>query len=149
MVADWYEGFVLESEWSPAKDGTPPRYRLILTNRGKSAIGNFRLGISGPARVSDNAGVTGGKVVTQLSNFCEIVPDPGFVLAPGANWTIDIDKLDYPIRHWTDGATTGFVIRSDGSTLPARIERRPGAQPMPASTSSALASGGLCRWYLR
>jgi hexosaminidase len=119
MVADWYDGFVLESEWTRPSETTAGRYRLILTNRSGKPIGDFRLGFSGPARISDNAELSGGLVVTQLSNFCEIAPDHGFVLQPGASWTIDIGKLDYPIRHWTDGATTGFVIREDGSTIAA------------------------------
>ena len=120
MVADWYEGFVLESEWTRGDDPQSGRYRLILTNNTKTALEGFRLGISGPARVSDNAEVTGGRVVTHLSNFCELAPPAGFSLRPGASWTVDVLKLDYPIRHWTDGATTAFVIRADGSTASAR-----------------------------
>jgi len=30
----------------------------------------------------------------------------GYTLEPGGEWTIDAG-LDYPLRHWTDGATTG------------------------------------------
>ncbi|MHB1109051.1 MAG: beta-N-acetylhexosaminidase [Devosia sp.] len=119
MVADWYDGFVLESEWTKPGEAAAGRYRLILTNRSGQALRNFRLGFSGPARVSDSAELAGGRVVTQISNFCEIAPDAGFTLQPDASWTIDIGKLDYPVRHWTDGATTGFVIREDGSTIPA------------------------------
>ncbi|RYE87679.1 MAG: beta-N-acetylhexosaminidase, partial [Hyphomicrobiales bacterium] len=115
MVADWYDGFELESEWN--KDGG--RYRLILTNCSKAPVSNFSLGFSGPARVSDDAEITGGSVVTQLSNYCEIAAPSGFVLEPGKAWTIDIMKLDYPIRHWTDGATTGFVILPGGETRTA------------------------------
>jgi len=115
MVADWYDGFELESEWNK-DDG---RYRLTLTNRGKEPVRGFSLGFSGPARVSDGAEIKGGSVVTQLSNYCEIAPPSGFVLEPGQAWTVDIGKLDYPIRHWTDGATTGFVILSGGETRAA------------------------------
>src|SRR5688572_29321024 len=149
MVADWYEGFVLESEWMRGENGTG-RYRLILTNRGKETLKDFRLGFSGPARVSDTAEITGGKVIAQLSNFCEIAPDPGFVLAPGSSWYIDVMKLDYPIRHWTDGATTGFVIRADGTTaaaltIPTRLggsdkvrKRGTVAMPIPAKPPVAV-----------
>jgi hexosaminidase len=119
MVADWYDGFVLESEWIAAADGTSATYRLILSNHGRAPLADFRLGISGPARISDSAEITNGRVVTQLSNFCELSPPPGFVLEPGARWTIEVRHLDYPIRHWTDGATAGFVIRADNTTLPA------------------------------
>ena len=119
MVADWYDRFVLASEWTRPTETAAGRYRLILTNHSGQAISNFRLGFCGPARVSDSAELEGGRVVTQLSNFCEIAPDDGFELRPGESWIIDIGKLDYPIRHWTDGATTGFVIRADGSTVSA------------------------------
>jgi len=120
MVADWYDGLTLASEWRPATEGVAARYRLMLTNDTGEALRDFRLGISGPARVSDDAEITGAKVVTQLSNFIELAPERGFVLAPGARWTIDILKLDYPIRHWTDGATTGFLVLADGTTRSLR-----------------------------
>lgn len=117
MVADWHDGFVLESEWRGP--GEAAAYRLILANHSGETLKDFRLGLSGPARISDAAAISGGRVVAKLSNFCEIAPDAGLVLAPGASWTIDIVGLDYPIRHWTDGATSGFVIRADGSTVTA------------------------------
>lgn len=120
MVADWYDGLTLATEWRPAAEGVASRYRLMLTNDTGEALRDFRLGISGPARISDDAELVGAKVVTQLSNFCELAPERGFVLAPGARWTIDVLKLDYPIRHWTDGATTGFLILADGTTRSLR-----------------------------
>ena len=64
MVANWYDGFELASEWNKEAG----LYRLILTNHGKAAIRDFSLGFSGPARVSDGAEIRGGSVVTQLSN---------------------------------------------------------------------------------
>ena len=118
MVADWHDGFVLRSEWIPG-NGQTGLYRLILTNHGKAAVTGFRLGISGPARINEEAVVSNGRVVTQLSNYAELAPPGDFVLAPGADWLVEIDKLDYPLRHWTDGATTGFVILSDNKAVPA------------------------------
>lgn len=109
------EGFELVSEW----DATGPTYRLTLTNHGPRSVSGFRLAFSGPTRVSGNATVEGGRIVRQLSNYCEIAPPEDYVLAPGAAWTVEIGRLDYPIRHWTDGATTGFVILSDESAVPA------------------------------
>jgi hexosaminidase len=118
MVADWYDGLVLTSEWQPGSDAASGVYRLELTNHGRQPIERFRLGVSGPARISDNAEIEGGRILSQLSNFAELAPPDGFILAPGATWRLDVKNLDYPIRHWTDGATTGFLIRADGSTLP-------------------------------
>jgi hexosaminidase len=115
MVADWYDGFVLRSAWL-AESG---HYRLTLTNRGPQPVENFVLGLSGPVRINQHAEVSNGRIVTQLSNYAELAPPSGFVLAPGAEWTVEVGKLDFPLRHWTDGATTGFVILSDGRVVPA------------------------------
>ena len=119
MVADWHDGFVLRSIWAPDPDGKAGSYSLILGNRGPTAIEGFRLGISGPARINEAAEIKNGRVVTQLSNYAELAPPAGFVLEPGAEWTLEIGKLDYPLRHWTDGATTGFVIVGDGRAVAA------------------------------
>jgi hexosaminidase len=119
MVADWHDGFVLRSIWMPESGGKVGSYRLILGNRGLAAIEGFRLGISGPARINEAAEIRNGRVVTQLSNYAELAPPSGFVLEPGAEWIIEIGRLDYPLRHWTDGATTGFVILADGRAVPA------------------------------
>ncbi|MEO7221690.1 MAG: beta-N-acetylhexosaminidase [Devosia sp.] len=119
MVADWHDGFVLRSEWIPGDEPQTGRYRLSLANCTKLPISGFRLGISGPARINEAARPTNAGVVTQLSNYAELAPPAGFILAPGADWQIEIDRLDYPLRHWTDGATTGLVILSDGKSVPA------------------------------
>ncbi|HZY67807.1 MAG TPA: beta-N-acetylhexosaminidase [Devosia sp.] len=126
MVADWHDGFVLRSEWIPAEEPQTGRYRLTLSNRTENAITGFRLGFSGPARINEKAQPIGASVVTQLSNYAEFAPPSGYSLAPGADWQIEIDRLDYPLRHWTDGTTTGFVILGDGTAVPAltlRTER--------------------------
>lgn len=136
MVADWYDGFELATEWY-REEG---RYRLILTNHGKSAISDFSIGFSGPARISAEAELRGGTVVTQLSNYCEIAPPKGFVLGAGEAWTIDVMKLDYPIRHWTDGATTGFVIMPGGETRAALM------RPTRLAGSDAIRKRGTARF---
>lgn len=116
MASDWETGFELESVWHREEE----RYQLTLRNHGKVELRGFSLGISGPARVSVNADIVGGRFVRSLSNYCEIAAEPDAVLVPGGEWVIDIFKLDFPIRHWTDGATTGFVIDADGTTTVAR-----------------------------
>jgi hexosaminidase len=113
MVSEWYEGVTLSSELFPNGEA---RYRITLSNRGSTALSGFRLGFSGPGRISAASPVTNGSFVAQLSNFTEVAPPPGFTLAPGADWHVEFESLDHPIRHWTDGATTGFLILADGST---------------------------------
>lgn len=119
MVADWHDGYVLRSEWVPGVEPEIGKYRLTLENHGKAAISGFRLGFSGPARIDDAARPINATVVTRLSNYAELAPPAGYTLAPGAAWEVEIDRLQYPLRHWTDGAATGFVILSDGKTVPA------------------------------
>ncbi len=122
MVSDWYDALHLSSEWLPARGTTGTIYRLLLANHGQTPLRNFRLGFSGPARVSDDAELVGATVVRQLSNYCEIAPRSGYELAPGAVWVVDILKLDSPIRHWTDGTASGFVIAADGTAHPVRTD---------------------------
>jgi hexosaminidase len=117
MVSEWYEGVTLSSELFPGGEAI---YRLTLANRGTAMLSDFRLGFSGPGRIGLESSVTNGSFVTQLSNFVEIAPPPGFTLPPGADWVVDFDNLAHPIRHWTDGATTGFLILADGSTRSLR-----------------------------
>jgi hexosaminidase len=117
MVSEWYEGVALSSELFPNGEAV---YRLTLSNRGSTTLSGFRLGFSGPGRISLESSITNASFVTQLSNFVEIAPPAGFTLAPGADWSVDFDNLAHPIRHWTDGATTGFLILADGTTRSLR-----------------------------
>jgi hexosaminidase len=119
MVADWHGEFELRGTWLPgAAEGG--RYRLALTYRGARAVAGFRLGFSGQVRIAEDADIDNGRLVTQLSNYAELAPPPGFSLAPGATWTVEIGRLQFPLRHWTDGATAGFVVLDDGRTIAAR-----------------------------
>ena len=43
--------FSLVTTWTPAKDDTPLGYGIELTNTGDTAVSNFQLGFSGPARI--------------------------------------------------------------------------------------------------
>jgi len=114
MVADWQRGFVLDSEWTAAG-----RYRLTLHNYGEAPLTEFRLGLSGPARLGENARVQGGTLVRVVSTYAEIAPEPGFVLASGGRWSVEIEGLAAPLRHWTDGAAAGFVIDATGEAVAA------------------------------
>ena len=111
MVADWYDGFVLRSEYLPGEGNG--RYRLVLTNHSAAPVEGFVLGLSGPVRINGQGAVHNGRIVTQLSNYAELAPPADFVLAPGEAWTVEVDRLDFPLRHWTDGAVSGFVILGD------------------------------------
>ncbi len=135
MAADGHEGFTLAGEWIPG-EADSGRYRLSLLNHGASPVEGFRIGFSGPVRIREGSPIGNGRVVTQLSNYAEIAPPSGFVLQPGASWDIEIEQLDFPFRHWTDGATTGFVIYGDGRSVPAVTlpTRREGSAPYARGT---------------
>lgn len=138
MASDWY-GYVVESNWQSADLGGP-RYHVALTNRTDAPLRDFRLGMSGPALVVNDTGATNCSVVHKLSNYAEIAPPTGFVLAPGARWVASV-TLAFPLKHWTDGAVTAMVVTSDGKahatlTQPAEsasstVARKRGVIDMP------------------
>ena len=113
--------FRLETEWTPPAEGVPLAYRLTLTNRSAGPVGDFRLCVSGPARIDPAAMIDGGTLVARLSNHSEFAPPKGFVLAPGASWTVTVHGMSYPLRHWSDGAGAAYLALDDGSSLPVAV----------------------------
>ncbi len=116
-----------ESRFAKAKDGEPNSYTLSLTNQAKVPLTGFTLCISGPNRVDARAKITGGRIVNSLSNHLELAPDQEFSLAPGSTWTVKATGLHYNLQHWTDGATTAYLVLEDGqtcrvATAPTRYE---------------------------
>src|SRR5690606_27376528 len=78
-------------------------------------------------------------LVASLSNYCEIAPDAGFRLEPGADWRIEISHLEWPLRHWTEGTAGAYLIDSDGTTTPIFTvpTRLAGSmEPLPLGTMS-------------
>ncbi|MEZ2330247.1 beta-N-acetylhexosaminidase [Mesorhizobium sp. RCC_202] len=112
----------LESFWTPAKDGQPLAYELRLTNGSRHSLQDFRLCISGPDRIDPAATIEGGTLAVRLSNHAEFTPPEGFVLGPGASWTLTARGLSYPLRHWTDGATGAYLVLADGSVRRISVE---------------------------
>lgn len=105
----------LETLWTPGGQGTAPAYMLRLTNRGSRPLRDFRLCLSGPARLSATDAVEGATLTQRLSNFTELTALPGTALAPGAVWEAQAQGLSYPLRHWSDGATTAYVVDGEGT----------------------------------
>jgi len=112
----------LETRWTPSRDGKPPLYELRLTNTGHADLAHFVLGISGPARIDPAATIEGGSLVARLSSHSELAPPKNFVLAARETWKLEVRGLSYPLRHWTDGATTAYVALADGTTLPVAVD---------------------------
>ncbi|WEK03621.1 MAG: beta-N-acetylhexosaminidase [Candidatus Devosia phytovorans] len=109
--------FSLVTTWTPAADGEPLGYGIELTNTGDEAVSNFQLGFSGPARIDPHATLENGQLLKRLSNHTLIAPPDGFVLAPGETWTSVARGLSYGLRHWSDGANTGYVVLEDGTLV--------------------------------
>ena len=139
--------FRLETFWKPAEGGDSLSYALRLTNRSDRTVSGFKLCVSGPARIDPAATIEGGALTARLSNHSEFTPPPGTELAPGASWTLTARGLSYPLRHWTDGATTAYLALADGSTAPvavaptpvahAPVVSAPVAQPAPQAVAAA------------
>lgn len=113
--------FRLETTWHPATENEALSYSLVLTNLSAKAVTDFRLCVSGPARIDPAATVEGGVLANRLSNHSEFAPPEDFVLEPKASWTITARGLSYPLRHWTDGANTAYLVLSDQTVLPVAI----------------------------
>ncbi|MBY5759998.1 beta-N-acetylhexosaminidase [Rhizobium leguminosarum] len=112
----------LETLWNPPADGEEFSYVLRLKNLGTEPLSNFSLCVSGPGRVDPAGRVEGATVSQRLSNFTEFQPPANFVLSAGETWTISVYALSWQFRHWTDGATSGYLALSDGSTIVLSIE---------------------------
>lgn len=133
---------VLTGVWHPATLGIQPHYVLTLTNGTAERLSGFRLAMSGPTRIASDAEIVGGRIVRQLSNYVEIAPAKDLSLAPGESWTLDVRKLDSPIRHWTDGVTGGFLILADGTTDAVNVvPTRHAALDRPRRRGTARAAG--------
>ena len=111
----------LSSRWTPGQGSGDPCYELVLSNAGTAPLAGFTLGVSGPARIGPQAAIEGGRLVHQLSNHAELAPPQGFVLAPGASWTVTIRGLANPLRHWSDATQSAYLALADGTTLPVAI----------------------------
>ena len=133
--------YLLETGWTPPAKSQPLAYALKLTNNSEEPLKDLRLVVSGPARLDPAATIENGSLVARLSNHTELAPPENFVLKPGTTWTVTAHALSYPLRHWSDGANTAYLILDDGSVAPVSVagtvakgDNRPlkrGAQRLP------------------
>ena len=90
---------------------------LTLSNHSGAPVSGFKLCITGPARIDPNAVIEGAALSNRLSNYSELAPEEGFILASGASWKIKVRGLSYPLRHWSDGATAAYLAFEDGTSV--------------------------------
>ena len=112
---------LLETSWIRASPSGSSTYRLTLTNQSTSSLSGFRLYVSGPGKIEPSSDVQGGDIGQCLSNFAEFLPPDGFELGAGEAWRLSVRGLTWPLRHWTDGAQSAYLILDDGSMLPATV----------------------------
>jgi hexosaminidase len=110
--------FRLETAWMPATERQALSYVLTLTNLTGKPVEGFQLCISGPARIDPAATIDGGTLTARLSNHTGFSPPEGFVLQQGASWRVTVRGLSYPLRHWSDGANTAYLVLADGAIAP-------------------------------
>ena len=110
----------LATIWTPASDGKPLVYSIELTNAGAEPLSGFKLGVNGPARLDPQTEIEGATLLERLSNHSLLAPPKGFRLEPGATWVIEVRGLSYPLRHWSDGANSAYVVLDDGRSRPRR-----------------------------
>ncbi|MDQ0321506.1 hexosaminidase [Pararhizobium capsulatum DSM 1112] len=111
--------FRLENLWVSDEQGGS--YRLTLANLSDAPIRNFRLCVSGPARIGQGADIEGGTLVHWLSNHAELRPPEGFVLEPGASWAVTIRRMSDPLNHWTDGVTAAYLVLADDTSATVAV----------------------------
>lgn len=113
--------FRLETQWTAASAAERAVYALTLTNLSLAPVKDFRLCISGPARIDLAAEIENGVLVQRISNHSELRPPEGFVLEPGKYWRVVARDVSYPLCHWTDGANSAYLAFSDLTTVPVQV----------------------------
>ena len=147
--------FRLETRWTPPRDGEPLVYEIKLTNEGSEPVSGFTLNVSGPARIDPAATIAGATLTRRLSNHSELRAPDGFVLEPGASWAIEVHGLSYPLRHWSDGAASAYLVLDDGRVVPVlptptmaigqNSPLRKGTQKYPVPAMAPVRARGLPR----
>lgn len=155
MTSALRSSFGVESRWNPATSALPLTYELRLTNLSDQPASGFRLCMTGPGRIDHDAAFENGRLVKRFSNFVEVAPPEGFVLAPGATWTTSTKGLFRPFKHWSDGANTAYLALADGSIAPVftaptsatgdNVPLKRGAEPFPVR-ATASASVSIVPW---
>lgn len=110
--------FRLDAIWRET-DPTNGSMILTLTNLSDQPISEFRLAYTSLLRVSKELVATNANFIRRFANFHEFDPEAGFVLAPGASWTFELEKLTHIPKHRNDGPKSAYLTLKDGSHLTA------------------------------
>jgi hexosaminidase len=140
----------LESDFAPTP-ASPHTLMLRLHNGTASSLAGFKLAMTGMFRIDPEAGLAGGTLVAQLSYHHVIAPPDGFVLAPGAIWTVTARRISTDPTtkipcHYTYGPRSAYLILEDATVRPVAVSpmTRAGGGGTPARArqpSAGLPSG--------
>ena len=105
----------LYSNWAPTNDETGS-LTLLLNNLSDRPLANFRLAFTSHVRLHHD-GLSGARLLEQISGYHVIAPPAGFVLSPGAAWSVTAHRLNYAPRHYGAGVRSAYLL-ADGAIIP-------------------------------
>lgn len=137
--------FRLDADWNP-EISNPGRLTLTLVNTSDVPVSGISLAVTSLFRIRPDAPVGGARLLEQLSNYHLLVPEDGFILAPGASWDITADQISHTLRHYTYGPKSACVTLADGTMItpeitPLTLKGQPGAPTITHPERQALPEG--------
>jgi hexosaminidase len=109
----------LVSVWHGQRADTTIHFSLY--NNGPGRLTDFTLCLTGTLWLAQPANVRGGSVVTTVSNFVEIRPDPP-ILEPDDVWSFSLAPLSSWPRHAGDGAQSAYIAFADGDFATVAVQ---------------------------
>lgn len=133
--------FHLDSIWHE-EDGS---MEFVLTNLSDAPVSNFRLCYATLTRTVRPSRCTGGQFIRRQANFHEYAPDDGFVLQPGASWSMREHSLTRAALHSNEGPKSAAVLLEGDVRADAFASDLQAARPADtaAPTSAPLTLGVL------
>lgn len=130
--------FHLDSLWHD-EDGS---MEFVLTNLGDAPVSDFRLCYATLTRTLPPSRCTGGEFIRRQANYHEYKPEDGFVLQPGASWSLREHSLTRAANHSNEGPKSAAVLLADGTRVDAFASDLQAGSP--ADTSAAAPAALSC-----
>src|SRR5262249_51554154 len=139
--------FRLFSDWVPTC-GEAGTLTLTLNNLSDRPLGNFRLAFTSHVQLWPHDGLSGASLLEQISGYHVVAPPAGFVLTPGAAWSITAQRLNHAPQHYSAGLRSAYLILAGGETIPVEAmpttrNRESGMPCLEVPSSSRLPQGAL------
>lgn len=133
--------FHLDSLWHD-EDGS---MEFVLTNLSDAPVSDFRLCYATLTRTLPPSRCTGGKFIRRQANYHEYKPEDGFVLQPGASWSLREHSLTRAANHSNEGPKSAAVLLADGTRADAFASDLQAGRPadISAAATASLSCGVL------